>query len=126
VSRLAQHLGRSAHVMAWVRDSSPLAIGDSVITSHRRQRALAGNSDATKPANGPAPTNRNESRDVSKERLKKPLLLSCGVASDLSERESQQTRAQKRETTRGQCQKSVGDQIAVAHVAPSDLNARPN
>jgi hypothetical protein len=36
------------------------------------------------------------------------------------EREGQQARAQKSETARSQCKKSVGDQIAVAHDAPSD------
>jgi hypothetical protein len=35
-----------------------------------------------------------------------------------------QARAQKREAGCGQCQKTVGDKVMIAHDAPSDIDAR--
>ena len=44
----------------------------------------------------------------------------------LAERKCQQAGAQQHEARRGQCEKSVGDQIVVAHDTPATLDARPN
>ena len=43
-----------------------------------------------------------------------------------TECESQQARTQQHKACRGQCEKSVGDQIVVAHDTPATLDARPN
>jgi hypothetical protein len=60
-----------------------------------------------------------QGRDVRQKAARKPLFVVWRRVGS-GEREGQQTRAQKSETARGQCKKSVGDQIAVAHDAPSD------
>src|SRR4051812_942548 len=44
----------------------------------------------------------------------------------LAECESQQARAQQHQACRDQCEKSVGDQIVVAHDTPATFDARPN
>ena len=44
----------------------------------------------------------------------------------LAQGKSEQTRAQQYQARRGQREKSVGDQIVVAHDTPATLDARPN
>ena len=44
----------------------------------------------------------------------------------LVERESDQARAQQHKARCGQCKEPVGDNVVVAHVTPTTLDARPN
>jgi len=53
----------------------------------------------------------------------------CGRTAEgaaLAERKRQQAGAQQHEACRGQSEKSVGDQIVVAHDTPATQDARPN
>lgn len=50
----------------------------------------------------------------------------CKRLAFLTERKSQQARAQQHQAGCGQCEESVRDQIVVAHDTPATLDARPN